>query len=163
MAVNYTPEEVSKAREVIRNEGIKMRYKVAGKEYVDRALKAANNDFARSMQEYVSEACWGSIWTRPGLELKTRSLLNLAMLCALNRSAELATHCKGALTNGASEVEIREVILQAACYCGMPAGMEGFRVTGKAIEEWKKEQEAKGTGVEEHTDIGLDQRLKEDE
>ncbi|TKA70861.1 hypothetical protein B0A55_04985 [Friedmanniomyces simplex] len=161
MVVNYSPEEIKNAHEVVYNEGIKMRYQVAGKEYVDRALKAADNDYARSMQEYVSEACWGSIWTRPGLELKTRSMLNLAMLCALNRSAELAVHCRGALNNGATEEEIREVILQAACYCGMPAGMEGFRVTGKVIEEWKKEQEAKGTGVEEHTDIGLEQRVEE--
>jgi 4-carboxymuconolactone decarboxylase len=71
------------------------------------------------MQELVTEACWGSIWTRPGLERKHRSLLNIAMLCALNRSNELAVHVRGAVNNGASEVEIRETLLQVAIYCGM--------------------------------------------
>ncbi|KAK5135636.1 hypothetical protein LTR08_004937 [Meristemomyces frigidus] len=152
MVVDYTTEEVAKAHEVLYNEGIKMRYKVAGKEYVDRSLKAADNPFAKPMQEYVAEACWGWVWTRPGLELKTRSFLNIAMLCAQNRGTELGTHVRGALTNGASEEEIREVILQAAGYCGMPAGIEGFRVAGKVIADWKKEQEAKGDGVEKHAD-----------
>lgn len=98
-------------------DGLAMRYKVAGKQYVDAALKNGSSDFSRPMQQYVTESCWGSIWTRPGLELKTRSLLNLAMLCALNRSNELGVHTRGALNNGASEVEIREVLLQASCYC----------------------------------------------
>ena len=92
----------------------------------------------------MTEVCWGSIWTRPGLELKTRSLLNLAMLCALNRSTELGVHTRGALNNGASEVEIRETILQAAVYCGMPSGMEGFKVTERVIKEWKEEHGIKG-------------------
>lgn len=74
------------------------------------------------------------------MELKTRSFLNIAMLCCQNRGTELATHVKGALTNGATQEEIREVILQAACYCGMPAGIEGFRVAWKAVEEWNEEQ-----------------------
>ena len=85
------------------------------------------------------------------------------MLCALNRSAELAVHTRGALTNGASEVEIGEVIMQAACYCGMPAGMEGFKVTKKVIDEWNEEQVAKGKHVTDHSDIGLEQRAKGDE
>ncbi|KAK4544545.1 hypothetical protein LTR36_004117 [Oleoguttula mirabilis] len=149
MVADYSPEEVQKAHEVLYNEGLKMRYKVAGKEYVDKSLAAADNPFAKPMQEYVAEACWGWVWTRPGLELKTRSFLNIAMLCALNRGTELGTHVRGALTNGASEEEIREVILHAAGYCGMPAGIEGFRVAGKVVEEWRKEQEAKkGQGVE---------------
>lgn len=90
--------------------------------------------------QLATEAAWGSIWTRPGLDLKTRSLLNIAMLCALNRGPELAVHTRGALNNGASEVEIREVILQAAVYAGMPAGMEGTKVAEKAIIEWKEKQ-----------------------
>lgn len=94
--------------------------------------------------QYVTEACWGSIWTRPGLPLATRSLLNLAMLCALNRSTELAVHTRGALNNGASEVEIRETLLQAACYCGMPAGVEGFKVAERVINEWKAENGIQG-------------------
>ena len=95
-------------------------------------------------RQYATESGWGSIWTRPGLALKTRSLLNIAMLCAINRSAELAVHTRGALNNGASEVEIREVILQAACYCGMPAGMEGTRVAEKVILEWKRDKGIEG-------------------
>ncbi|KAL1585805.1 hypothetical protein WHR41_05012 [Cladosporium halotolerans] len=140
MAANYSEEEVKKAHEILFNEGLKMRYQVAGKEYVDNALKNGTGSFAGAMQEFVTESCWGSIWTRPGLELKTRSFLNIAMLCCQNRSSELATHIKGALNNGASEDEIREVILQAACYCGMPAGIEGFRVATKAVDEWKSGQ-----------------------
>lgn len=105
------------AHATLFEEGLKMRYKVAGKSYVDTALSNGSSDFARPMQEYATEAGWGMIWCRPGLELKTRSLLNLAMLCALNRPTELGVHTRGALNNGASEVEIRETILQAACYC----------------------------------------------
>ena len=164
MSANYTDEEVKHAHEVLFNEGLKMRYQVAGKEYVDASLKNGKGPFASAMQEvsglllqpdltacvltialkFVTESCWGSIWTRPGLPLKTRSFLNIAMLCNQNRSTELATHVKGALNNGATEEEIREVILQAACYCGMPAGIEGFRVAGKAIEEWKAQQSSRG-------------------
>ncbi|KAK4553993.1 hypothetical protein LTR86_008834 [Recurvomyces mirabilis] len=163
MPADYTEEEVKKAREVLYDEGIKMRYKVAGKEYVDQALKAADPDYGRHMQEYVTEVCWGSIWTRPGLELKTRSLLNIAMMCALNRSPELAVHTRGAMNNGATEEEIREVVLQASCYCGMPAGMEAFKVTGEAIKSWYKDKEAKGHSVERHSDVGVADRMKEED
>jgi 4-carboxymuconolactone decarboxylase len=166
MVADYTEEEIKKAHEILFNEGVKMRYQVAGKEYVDAALKKRSDPFAGAMQDvritnisshilptnrptnrlffqFVTESCWGSIWTRPGLELKTRSFLNIAMLCCQNRGTELATHVKGALNNGGSEEEIREVILQAACYCGMPAGIEGFRVASKAVEEWKAERAKK--------------------
>lgn len=85
------------------------------------------------------------------------------MLCAQNRGTELGTHVRGALNNGATEEEIREVILQAAGYCGMPAGIEGFRVAGKVVEDWKKEQEAKGHATRDHSDIGVDQRMNTDQ
>ncbi|KAI5241418.1 4-carboxymuconolactone decarboxylase [Aureobasidium subglaciale] len=143
MASKYTDQNANKVKEAhstLYDAGLEMRNKVAGKEYVDRALANATSDFARPMQELATEAAWGSIWTRPGLDLKTRSLLNIAMLCALNRGPELAVHTRGALNNGASEVEIREVILQAAVYAGMPAGMEGTKVAEKAINEWKEKQ-----------------------
>ncbi|KAI5195691.1 4-carboxymuconolactone decarboxylase [Aureobasidium subglaciale] len=143
MASKYTDQNADKVKEAhstLYNAGLEMRNKVAGKEYVDRALANATSDFARPMQELATEAAWGSIWTRPGLDLKTRSLLNIAMLCALNRGPELAVHTRGALNNGASEIEIREVILQAAVYAGMPAGMEGTKVAEKAISEWKEKQ-----------------------
>jgi len=168
MTANYSPEEIKKAHEVLYNEGLKMRYQVAGKEYVDRSLKAADTPFSKPMQEFVAEACWGWVWSRPGLELKTRSFLNLAMLCALNRGTELGTHVKGALNNGATEEEIREVILHATAYCGMPAGIEGFRVAAKAIEEWKagRQQRAAAHDVhagDKHSDIGLADRVGSEE
>lgn len=98
------------------------------------------------MQELVTEACWGSVWSRPGLERKQRSLLNIAMLCALNRGPKLAAHVSGAINNGASEVEIRGTLLQAAIYCGVPAGIEGFRIVEKvirAVEEKKQKKKTK--------------------
>lgn len=113
--------------------------------------------------QLVSESCWGSIWTRPGLDLKTRSFLNIAMLCSQNRSTELATHVRGALNNGASEEEIREVVLQASIYCGMPAGIEGFRVAKQAVQGWKEEQERKGHGVQDTTDVGVAERMRTDD
>lgn len=131
-------DKVAEAHKIIFEEGNKMRRSVNGAVYVDAALNNAT-EFSMPMQQLVSEACWGSVWTREGLEKKHRSLLNIAMLCALNRSTELATHVKGAITNGASEVEIRETLLQAAIYCGMPAGIEGFRVAEKAIAQAKEE------------------------
>lgn len=135
-------DKVAEAHQILFEEGNQLRRAVNGAVYVDAALHNAT-DFSQPMQQLVSEACWGSVWTRPGLERKHRSLLNIAMLCALNRSTELATHVKGAITNGASEVEIRETLLQAAIYCGMPAGIEGFRVAEKALKEAK----AEGRGV----------------
>lgn len=135
-----SPSSTAEAHKVIFEEGLKVRYQVAGKEYVDRSLANGSSEFARPMQELVTEACWGSVWTRPGLEKKQRSLQNIAMLCALNRATELAVHVRGAINNGASEVEIRETLLQAAIYCGMPAGIEGFKVAEKVITEMKNEK-----------------------
>lgn len=131
-------DKVAEAHKILFEEGNKMRRSVNGAAYVDAALANAT-EFGMPMQQLVSEACWGSVWTRDGLDNKFRSLLNIAMLCALNRSTELATHVKGAVTNGATDVEIRETLLQAAIYCGMPAGMEGFRVAEKAIQQAKEE------------------------
>lgn len=131
------------AHKTVFEEGLKLRRAVNGAAYVDNALKNNVSDFNRPMQELVTESCWRSVWTRDGLEKKYRSLLNIGMLVALNRSTELATHVKGALTNGATEVEIRETLLQAAIYCGMPAGLEGFRVAEKVIDAAKKEKGGK--------------------
>lgn len=132
--------QLKAAHETLFNAGLKTRYEVAGKEYVDKSLLNGSSEFARPMQELVTEACWGSVWQRTGIERKTRSLLNIAMLCALNRGPELAVHVRGALRNGASEVEIREVLLQVAIYCGMPAGLEGFKIAERVILEVKGEQ-----------------------
>ncbi|TVY91171.1 4-carboxymuconolactone decarboxylase [Lachnellula willkommii] len=135
-------DSVAKAHKTLFDEGLRIRYEVAGKTYVDKALVNGSSEFARPMQELVTEACWGSVWSRPGLERKTRSMLNMAMLCALNRGPELAVHVRGALNNGASEVEIREVLLQVSIYCGMPAGLEGFKIAEKVILDVAKEKES---------------------
>jgi 4-carboxymuconolactone decarboxylase len=95
----------------------------------------AASDFSRVMQDFVTEYCWGTVWTRPGLSRRERSLINLAMLTALNRPHELGVHVKGAVQNGCTEVEIQEVLLQTAIYCGVPAAMEAFRVADAALAQ----------------------------
>lgn len=114
--------------------GMAIRRQVLGDEYVERSLAAAN-DFTRPLQELIGEFCWGAIWTRPGLPLKTRSLVNLGMLTALGKTEELALHARGALRNGCTQEEIRETLLQAAVYCGVPAGLEAFRAVRPVLEE----------------------------
>ncbi len=106
--------------------GLKTRRAVLGAEYVDASIAAAD-DFNMPMQELVTEYCWNEVWNRPGLDRKTRSLLNLAMLTALNRPHELKLHVRGALNNGVTPAEIREVFLQTAIYCGVPAAIDSFR------------------------------------
>jgi 4-carboxymuconolactone decarboxylase len=106
--------------------GLEVRRAVLGAEHVERSLEHAS-DFMRPIQEFVTEYCWGAVWARPGLDRRTRSLLNLGMLTALGSGHELDVHIRGAITNGATEVEIRETLLQAAVYCGVPAAMEAFR------------------------------------
>jgi 4-carboxymuconolactone decarboxylase len=114
--------------------GLAIRKEVLGAEYVEGALRNAD-DFNRPFQDLVTEFCWGGIWGRPGLDRKTRSMLNLAMLTALGRTHELELHARGALTNGVTPAEITEVLLQAAVYCGMPAALDGFRVVKKVLAE----------------------------
>jgi 4-carboxymuconolactone decarboxylase len=108
------------------DQGLETRRAVLGAEYVDAAIQSAD-DFNRPMQELVTQYCWGDIWNRPGLDRRTRSLLNLAMITALNRPHELKLHVKGAIRNGVSKDEIREVFMQAAIYCGVPAAIDSFR------------------------------------
>jgi 4-carboxymuconolactone decarboxylase len=117
------------------DKGLAVRKEVLGAEYVERNLKAAD-DFSMPMQEYTTEACWGWLWTRPQFPRKMRSLINLAMLSALNRPHEFKVHVKGALTNGCARDEIREVLLQVAVYCGVPAGVEAFRLAREAMQEY---------------------------
>jgi len=131
----------SEAHKEIYRQGLEIRKKVVGEDYVAKALANGGSDFLRPLQQYATEAAWGTIWTRPGLELKTRSLLNLVMLTALAKWTELGTHVRGAIRNGASEVEIREALLQAAAYCGVPAGLEAFNVADKVITEMKQKGE----------------------
>jgi 4-carboxymuconolactone decarboxylase len=116
--------------------GLQVRREVLGAEHVDRSY-ATVSDFSRPVQDWVTEACWGGVWARPGLDRRTRSLLNLVMLTALNRSTELAVHVRGALRNGCTVTEIQEALLHAAPYCGAPAVLESFRVAERVITEWE--------------------------
>jgi len=118
--------------------GLRVRREVLGDAHVDRSLAQAT-DFTRAVQEYVTETCWGDIWSRPALDRRTRSLLNLAMLTALNRPHEFSVHVRGALRNGCTEAEIQEVLLQTAAYCGAPAALESFRLAQQVIEQLRQE------------------------
>lgn len=116
--------------------GLAVRREVLGREHVDASLKAASaDDFTQPLQQLVTEFCWGAVWTRADLDRKSRSLINIAMLCALNRPHELKIHVRGALNNGVTREQIREVLLQVAVYCGFPASIEGFRVAKEAFKE----------------------------
>jgi len=117
--------------------GLAARRESLGDGHVENSLAAAT-DFTRPIQIYVTEACWGDIWTRPGLDRRTRSLVNLAMLTALNRMHEFAVHVRGARRNGCTEEEIQEVLLQTAAYCGAPAALESFRVAEKVLLEMRE-------------------------
>ena len=116
------------------DKGLAVRRKVLGDDYVDAALKNVD-DFNAPLQDILNENCWGAIWGREGLSKKTRSMLNLAMLCALNRPHELRMHLAGALRNGVTRDEIREVLLQVAIYCGVPAGVDAFRNAREVFAE----------------------------
>ena len=115
-------------------QGLAIRREVLGSEYVDRSLAQAD-EFSQPFQEFVTENAWGTIWSRPGLDRKTRSMLNLAMLTALNRPHEVRIHLRGALNNGVTREEIREVLMQTAVYCGVPAALDSFRVAREFFAE----------------------------
>jgi len=114
--------------------GLQVRREVLGTEYVEAALQNAD-EFTQPLQELVTQYCWGDIWTRPQLERKTRSIINLAMLTALNRPHEIKLHVRGAINNGLSKEEIREIFLQAAIYCGVPAAIDSFRGAKEVFAE----------------------------
>jgi 4-carboxymuconolactone decarboxylase len=121
-------------REELFDTGLTIRREVLGSDYVDRSLASAD-DFNRPLQELLTEYGWGAVWSRPGLSRKTRSMLNLAMITALNRPHELELHLRGALTNGVTREEIREVLLQTAIYCGVPAALDSFRIARRVFAE----------------------------
>ena len=118
--------------------GLKMRRTVLGDAHVQRSVDNVS-DFARPMQDLVTEYCWGVVWTRDALDLRTRSLLNLVMLTALNRSHELGVHVRGALRNGVSVAEIQEALIQSAVYVGVPAALESFRIAERALADFESE------------------------
>ncbi len=114
--------------------GLRVRREVLGDEYVDRSLKSAD-DLSMPIQKLVTEYCWGEIWSRPELDRRTRSLVNIAMLTALNRPHEIRIHVRGALNNKCSKEEIREVVMQTAIYCGVPACIDSMKIAMEVFEE----------------------------
>jgi 4-carboxymuconolactone decarboxylase len=116
------------------DKGLAIRREVLGPAYVDKSIADAD-DFTRPMQELVTQYCWGEVWGRPQLDRKTRSIINLAMLTALNRPHEIKLHVRGALRNGLTKEDIREVFLQTAIYCGVPAAIDSYRVAREVFKE----------------------------
>jgi 4-carboxymuconolactone decarboxylase len=115
-------------------QGMKVRRAVLGAQHVDRAV-ATTSDFNRDFQDFITRNAWGEIWTRPGLPRHTRSLLTLAMLVALNRGEEFRMHVKAAFNNGVTRDQIKEVLLQSAIYCGVPAANSAFHIAGDVFRE----------------------------
>lgn len=120
--------------ETLFEEGLARRRKVLGADYVDNSMAKAS-PFMMAFQRLTTEWCWGFAWGRPGLDMKTRSMLNLAMLTALNRPAEIRLHVRGALTNGVTVEEIQEILLHASIYCGIPAGLDAFKIADEVLRE----------------------------
>lgn len=116
------------------DKGLAIRRSTLGADFVDKAIASAD-DFNRPLQELVTQYCWGEVWGRPGLDRKTRSMLNLAMLSALNRPHEVKMHVKGAINNGLTKDQIKEVFLQVAIYCGVPAAVDSFRIAKEVFTE----------------------------
>src|ERR687886_1786244 len=116
--------------------GLAARREVLGDEYVDRSLSGAD-EFTEELQDYLNENCWGFAWTRPGLERKVRSLVTIAVLAATNKSQELKTHTLGALRNGCTPEEIKEVFLHLAIYAGVPTAVDAFRIAQPVVAEWR--------------------------
>lgn len=114
--------------------GLAKRRRVLGADYVDQSIRNAD-DFTRPLQELVTEYCWGNVWQRDGLSDRDRSMINLAMITALNRPHELRLHVRGAINNGMSVEEIREVLMQTAVYCGVPAAIDAFRQARDVLSE----------------------------
>jgi 4-carboxymuconolactone decarboxylase len=121
------------------DDGLEVRREVLGAEYVDNSIKNASS-FTKPLQELVTEYCWGEIWTRDGLPKKTRSIINLAMLTALNRPHELKLHLRGAINNGVTKEEIQEIFLQTAIYCGVPASLDSFKIAQEIFKEMGVEE-----------------------
>jgi 4-carboxymuconolactone decarboxylase len=120
------------------DKGLATRREVLGDAYVQRSLDSAD-EFSMPMQELVTQYCWGDVWNRPGLERAQRSLINLAMISALNRPHELKVHVRGAIRNGVTKEQIKAVFLQVAIYCGAPAALESFRLAREVFKEMEAE------------------------
>ncbi|CAH0023719.1 unnamed protein product [Clonostachys rhizophaga] len=132
---------MSSSNSELFQKGLQNRRQVVGNLYVDRSLENGSSEFAFPNQQLVTEWCWGNIWSRPGLERKQRSLLNIGMLIALKSWPELGVHVRGAINNGLTEQEIREAILQASIYCGVPAGIEATKVAEATLNDMQQKGE----------------------
>ena len=115
------------------DKGLATRTQVMGQDFVDKALGGAT-DFTQPMQEHITAKAWGDVWQRPGLELKTRSMITVAMLIAMGKQHELKGHVRGALNNGVTPAELQEILLQAAVYCGVPSAVEAFRTAAEVVD-----------------------------
>ena len=120
------------------DKGMELRVAVMGKGYVDKALAANQDDIGRPIQDFITEHGWGAVWGREGLSRKTRSMLNLAMLAILNRHHELRGHVRGAINNGVTREEIREVFLHVGLYAGAPAMLDSVRIAKEVLAEMEK-------------------------
>lgn len=129
--------------ESLFDRGLKIRKEVLGEDYVNKSIAGAD-DFTRTMAEWSTEFCWGALWSRPGLDRRSRSIANLSMISALNRPNELKLHVKAAVKNGVTRDEIKEVLLQVAVYCGVPAGIDSFRIAREAFKELDAEAQSAG-------------------
>jgi len=130
------------SRKALRALGLQTRTEVLGKKYVDAAMNN-RNDFNSGLQDLLNEYCWGAGWSGAGLSRKQRSMINLAMLTALGKTHEVATHVRGAKNNGLTNEQIAAIFLQTAVYCGVPAAVDSFRAANAVIIEWEAEQAAK--------------------
>ena len=138
MSNTPSPSAIDQAREARPDDaafqaGLATRTEVMGPEYVERALGAAT-DYTMPMQEFITRNAWGNVWQRPGLDPKTRSLITVAMLTAQGKQHELKAHVRGALTNGATPEELREVMLHATVYCGFPTAIDAFRTVTEVVQ-----------------------------
>jgi 4-carboxymuconolactone decarboxylase len=127
----------AKETQALFDKGLEVRRAVLGKDYVDNSISQAN-DFMMAFQRITTEWCWGYGWSRPGLDRKTRSMINLAMLTALNRAPEVKLHVRGAINNGVTVDEIKEVLVHATIYCGIPAGLDAFKAANEVLQQMGK-------------------------
>ena len=130
------PDQKSSLNDLFE-QGLGLRREVLGAEYVDKSIASAN-DFMMAFQHITTEWCWGYAWGRDGLDRKTRSMLNLAMLTALGRTPEIKLHVRGAINNGLTVEQIKEVLLHATVYCGIPAGLDAFKAANEVLVEMGK-------------------------
>src|ERR1700755_2092878 len=128
------PERTIMSKSELFEKGLQVRKEVLGEDYVNKSIAGAD-EFTRTMAEWSTEFCWGACWPRPGLDRRTRSIINLAMLGALGRPHELKLHVKGALKNGLTKEEIKEIFLQVAVFCGVLPGIAAFRNAREAFAE----------------------------